>query len=102
MRLTPLNGDQLELRSAYIYVRSIIDTNVRFVVQNILRVESLSEELLCENLWPVEFLFELLLIVNSPIKLRTRVKAPEIRMASDMVPMSVRHEHGCQRRQSWR
>src|SRR5215470_14006714 len=55
-QLAPSNRDQLELRSADIYVRSTVDRDVRFVVHNILRVESLSEELLCENLWPVKFL----------------------------------------------
>src|SRR5262249_28418001 len=63
--------------------------------------ETLSEELLPEDLRAVEFLFELLLIVASPIKRGTRVQATEVGMTSDMVPMSVSDEHGCQWRQSW-
>ena len=78
MRLTPSNWDQLELRSADVYVGSIVDRNVRFVAQNILRAESLSEKLLREDSRPAEFLFELSLIVASPVKLGTRVQAAEV------------------------
>src|SRR6516162_7450553 len=67
-----------------------------------LRAESLPEELLPEDLRPVGLLFELFLIVASPIKLGTRVQAAEVGMAADMVPVGVSNEHGCQRRQSWR
>ena len=99
MRLTPSNWDQLEFRSADVQVRSTVDRNVRLVAQNIFGAESLSEELFREDVRPVEFLFELLLIVASPIKLGTRVQAAEVRMTADMVPVCVSNEHGCQRRQ---
>src|SRR6516165_12012107 len=102
MRLTPSNWDQLERRSADVQVGSIVDRNVRLVTQKILRAESLSEELLREDSWPVGLLFELFLIVASSIKLGTRVQASEVGMAADMVPVGVSNEHGCQRRQSWR
>src|SRR5215467_9145064 len=102
MRFAPSNRDQLELRSADVQVRSIVDRNVRFVAQNVLGAESLSEELLREYLRCVEFPFELFPIVASPIKLGTRVQAVEVGMTADMVPMSVSNEHRCQRRQSWR
>jgi len=60
MRLTPSNGNQLELRPADSQVRSVVDRNVRFIAQNILGAEPLSEELLrkdgdrnrwCKRLW---------------------------------------------------
>src|SRR6516225_11267341 len=102
MRLTPSNWDQLELRSADVQVCSIVDRNVRFVAQKFIRAEPLAEELLPEDSWPVRLLFELFLIVASPIKLGTRVQAAEVGMTADMVPVGVRNEHGCQRRQSWR
>src|SRR5262249_49877603 len=54
-----------------------------------------------ENLWPVKFLFELLLIVASPVKLGTRVQAAEVGMTADMIPVGVRNQHSCKRRQSW-
>src|SRR6516165_10311350 len=97
MRLTPSNWDQLERRSADVQVGSIVDRNVRLVTQKILRTE-----LLREDSWPVGLLFELFLIVASPIKLGTRVQAAEVGMTADMVPVGVSNEHGCQRRQPWR
>src|SRR5262245_19024066 len=99
MRLTPSNWDQLEFRSADVRVRSTVDRNVRFVAHNIFGPESLYEELFPEDVRPVEFLFELLLIVASPIKLGTRVQAAEVRMIAAMIPVSGSNEHGCQRRQ---
>src|SRR5215467_731457 len=54
MRFTPSRGDQLELRSADAQVRSSVDRNVRFVAQDFLRTESLSKELLRENVRTVE------------------------------------------------
>src|SRR5262245_10342351 len=102
MRLTASNWDQLEFRSADVQVRSTVDRNVRFVAHNIFGPESLSEELFPEDVRPVEFLFELLLIVASPVKLGTRTPAAEVRMTADVVPVCVSNEHGCQRRQSRR
>ena len=72
MRLTPSNWDQLEFRSADVHVRSIVDRHVWFVAMNILGVESLSKKGFPEDVWSVEFLFELFLIVASTIKLGTR------------------------------
>src|SRR5262245_7592893 len=102
MRFTPSNWDQLEFRSADVYVRSIVDRHVWFVAMNILGVESLSEKRFSEDVRPVEFPFELFLIVASTIKLGTRVQAAEVRMTADMVPVRVSNEHSCQRRQSRR
>ena len=102
MRLTALNRDQLEFRSADVEIRSIVDRSVRFVAQNICGAESLSEELLPEDLWPVEFLFELFLLAASPVKLGTRIQVAEVGMTADMVPVCVSNEHCCQRRQSRR
>src|SRR6516162_2479897 len=102
MRLTPSNWDQLERRSADVQVGSIVDRNVRLVTQKILRTELLSEELLREDSWPVGLLFELFLIVASPIKLGTRVQAAEVGMTADMVPWGVRKERGCSGAPPWR
>src|SRR5262245_24061692 len=99
MHLAPSNWDQLEFGSGDVQVRSTFDRNVRFIAQNIFGSESLSEELFREDGRSVEFPFELLLIVASPIKLGTRVQAAEVRMTADMVPVRVSNEHGCQRRQ---
>src|SRR5262249_2744470 len=102
MGLTPSNWDQLKSRSADIHVRSIVDCSVWFVAPNILRVESFSEKRFPEYIRPVEFLFELFLIIASTIKLGTQVQTPEVRMTPDMVPVGVGNEHSCQRRQSGR
>src|SRR5262249_2621468 len=93
---------QLEGRPANGYVRPAVNRNVRFVAPHILEVEALSEELLGEGARPVEFLFELFLIVPSSVKRGRRAQAAEVRMAADMVPMRVGNEHGRQRRQSRR
>src|SRR4030095_2785167 len=102
MRLTPSNWDQLEFRSADVHVRSIVDRNVWFVALNILEVKSLSEKRFPEDVRPVEFLFELFLIVASTIKPRTRVQAAKVRMTAYVVPVGVGNEHSCQRRHSRR
>src|SRR5215472_17561840 len=102
MPLTASNWDQLEFRSADIHLRSVVDRSVWFVATNILGVESLSEKWFPEYVRPVEFLFELFLIVASTIKLGTRVQAAKVRMTPDMVPVGVGNEHSCQRRQSGR
>src|SRR5262249_38142629 len=102
MRLTPANWDQLEFRSADVQVRSIVDRHVGFVATNILRAESFSEKRFPEDVRPVEFPFELFLVIASTIKLGTRVQAVEVRMSADMVPMGVGNEHGCQWRKSGR
>src|SRR6266542_5222941 len=102
MRLAPSNWDQLKFRSADVQVRSLVDRNVWFVAQNIVGTESLPEELLPEDLWPVEFLFEFFLVVASPVKLGTRVQPAEVGVTAHMVPVCVSNEHGRQRRQSWR
>src|SRR5262249_4625000 len=91
-----------ELRSADAQVRSIVDHNIRFVTQNIFAAESLSEELLREDVRRVEFSPKFFLIIASPIKLRTRVQAAEVGMTADMIPVRVSNEHGCHWRQSWR
>src|SRR5215467_10535206 len=83
-------------------INSNFDRHVWFVATNILRAESLSEKRFAEDVRPVEFLFELFLIVASTIKLGTRVQAAEVRMTADMVPVCVSNEHSCQRRQSRR
>ena len=100
VRFTALSWDQLELRSADVQVRSIVDRNVRFVAHNIVGAESLSKKLLREDLRRVEFLLELFLIVAASIKFGTRVQATEVRMTADMVPVCVSNEHCCQWRQS--
>src|SRR5215471_10124806 len=102
MRLASMSRDQLELRSADVQVRSLVNCNVGFVAQEIVGSESLSEELLRKDCRPIALLVELLLIVLSPIKLRTRVEAAEVRMTTDMVPVCVSNEHGRQGRQSRR
>src|SRR5262245_56495590 len=102
MRLTPANWDQLKFRSADVHVRSIVDRSVWFVATNILGVESLSEKRFPEYVRPVEFLFELFLIVASTIKLWTRVQAFEVGITADMVPVGMGDEHSCQRWQSRR
>src|SRR5215813_14019450 len=102
MRLTPSNWDQLEFRSTDVHVRSIVDRHVWFVATNILGVESLSEKRFPEDVRPVEFPFELFLIVAAAVKLGTRVQAAKVRMTPDMIPVGVGNEHGCQWRQSRR
>jgi hypothetical protein len=102
MRLTPSNWDQLEFRSADVHVRAIVDRNVWLVATNIFGAESLSEKWFAKDVRPVEFLFELFLIVASTIKLGTRVQAVEVRVTADMVPVGVGNEHSCQWRQSRR
>src|SRR5262249_17161514 len=87
---------------ADVHVCSIVDRHVWFVAMNILWAESLSEKRFPEDGRPVEFLFELFLIVASTIELGTRVQSAEVRMTADMVPVSVGKEHSCQRRQSRR
>src|SRR5215831_16830962 len=102
MRLTSSNWDQLEFRSPDIQIGSFVDRNVRSIAENIIGAESFSEELLAKDTWTVDLLLEILPIVLSPIKLRTRVEAAEIRMTADMVPVGVSNEHGRQGRQSRR
>src|SRR5262249_1316408 len=94
MRFTTMNRDQLELRSADVQLCSVADRNIRLVALDILRTESLSEERFRECSWPIEFLLELFLIIRTPIKLGMRVKAAEIGMAADMVPVCVSDEDG--------
>ena len=97
MRFTPASRDQLDLRSADVQVRSIVDRNVWLVAQNIFGAESLSEELLREDVRRVEFPFELFLIVASAIKPGARIQAAEVRMTTDMVPVRVSNEYSRQR-----
>src|SRR4030095_249595 len=56
MRLAPSSRDQFELRSADVQLCPIVDRNIWLVAQNLLRAEALSEELLREDVGPVEFL----------------------------------------------
>ena len=72
MRFTASNWDQLEFRSADFDVRPAVDRNIRFVAQNILGTEALSEELLCEDVRSAEFLLKLFLVVTAPVKLGVR------------------------------
>jgi hypothetical protein len=72
MRFTASNWDQLEFRSADFKVCPAVDRNVRFVAQNILGTEALSEELLCEDVRSAEFLLKLFLVVTAPVKLGVR------------------------------
>src|SRR5215831_12258485 len=102
MCFTATSRDQLELRSADVQFCCFVDRSVGLVAQEILRAESVSEELLREDTGTVGLLLELLLIVLSPIKLGTRVQPAEVRMTTDMIPVGVSNKHGCERRQSWR
>src|SRR5215831_10760729 len=73
VRFTASSRNQLEVRSADVQVRSIVDRNIRFVALNVRGAESVSEELLGKDFRCVEFFLELFLIVSSSIKLRRRV-----------------------------
>src|SRR5262245_25020705 len=102
MCFTPSSRDQLACRSPDAQLRALVNRSVRFVPENIVGVESLSEELLAEDARPIDLLLEILSIVLSPIKLGTRIKAAEIQMTADMVPVGMSNEHSRQWRQSRR
>src|SRR5215471_13352584 len=73
MCFTAMSREQLELRSADVQFRYLVDRGVGLVAQEILWAESVSKELLREDSRAVGLLLELLLIVLSPIKPGTRV-----------------------------
>src|SRR6266496_2253635 len=96
--LAPSSRDQLDLRSANVQAGPFVDRHVRLVPSKILKAKPLSEKLFTEGVRRVEFSVEFLLIVLPTVKPGTRVQPPEVRMATDMVPMRMSNQHGGERR----
>src|SRR5262249_37134405 len=100
VRFAPVSQDQLDLRSADVQIRSVVDGNVRFVAQDFVGAESVTEEWFLEGARPAEVLLELILIVASTVILGTRAQAVEIGMTADMIPVRMSDKYRRQRRQS--
>src|SRR5215468_692067 len=100
LRFAPVGRDQLDLRSADVHFRSVVDGNVRFVAQDFVGAESVTEEWFLEGARPTEVLLELVLIVASAVILGTRAQAVEIGMTADMIPVRMSDKYRRQRRQS--
>src|SRR5882672_103487 len=94
VRLTAMDGDQLDARSADFEFCGTVDRCVRLEIANILDVEVLTEEMSRNGSWRIEFAVNLFLIVASGVETRPRIQTAKVSLSANMVPMGMRDEDG--------
>src|ERR1700730_141497 len=99
VRLSPMNGNQLNARSSDFYFGGSIDCCVRFEISYVIEVKALAEKVFADGLRRVDLARDLFLIIASRIETRFRIQAAKIGLSADVVPMGMRDEDGGELRQ---
>src|SRR5271163_3666934 len=97
-----MHRNQLNARPPNPQVRSAVDRHIRLEAKYVVETEALAEELLIELPRLIDFASNFFLIVAPGIEPQARIQCAEIFVPSNVVPVGVRNEDGCQFREAGR
>src|SRR5262245_10480035 len=93
---SPLYRNEFDSRSSNLNLCMAGDSCVGFETANVLQIEAAPEEDLAETTGTVEHRRELFSVVFTGKKLQARIETAKVLVPSDMIPVRVGHQNGCQ------